>query len=185
MVYAPNAGFVRNPKEGREPVTATSRPEVASHRAGAELIVETVRLDEHRAHVKASGDLDLSTGALLWAVLDAHVAVDRCFLRLDLSGVTFIDATALGGIARVHHETLARRGTLVLTGVRTRIATLLRLTGLDQVLFIGGPRADDDLEWVEPTRFPAQPVPWTPTADARRTQRGGPGRRPASRPSNG
>jgi anti-sigma B factor antagonist len=172
MVNAPNAGFVRtSPTEGPERVTATSRSETGLERARADLIVETVRFDEHRALVKASGEIDLSTGALLWAVLDTHVAMGRRFLRLDLSGVTFMDATAISGVARVHHELLDRRGTLVLTGVRPRIAKLLRLTGLDGVLLIGGPRADDDLEWASPKRFPAQLVPWTPLTAARRNRR--------------
>ena len=155
-------------------MTATSRPTAAPPLAEADeadLVVETVRFDQLRAYVKASGDIDLSTGPLLWAVLDGHVTMGRRFLRLDLSGVTFLDATALSGVARVHRETLARRGTLVLTGVRTPMAKLLRLTGLDEVLFIGGPRADDDLDWVGPTRFAAQPVPWTPLAAARRNRR--------------
>jgi hypothetical protein len=95
-------------------------------------------------------------------VLDGHLAAGRHLLRLDLSGVTFLDASTLSGIARVHAAALDRRGTLVLTGVTQRIARILRLTGLDDVLFIGGPRADDDLDDAELTLFPARPVPWTP-----------------------
>jgi anti-sigma B factor antagonist len=173
MVNAPKAGIVRTTfsTEGPERVTATFRSKADRREAGADLIVETVRFDQHRAHVKASGEIDLSTGALLWAVLDTHVAVGRRFLRLDLSAVSFMDATAISGVARVHHEALDRRGTLVLTGVQPRIAKLLRLTGLHDVLFIGGSRADDDLHWVQPTRFRAQLVPWTPLTAARRNRR--------------
>lgn len=106
--------------------------------------VETVRLDREGANIKVSGELDHSTAAPLWAVLQSHVASGRRFLRLDLSNVTFLDATALTGITRVHQELLARRGTLVVTGVRSLVGRVLRLTGLDEVLFVGGPRADDD-----------------------------------------
>ena len=66
-------------------------------------------------------------------------------MRLDLSGVTLLDATALSGITRAHHDLLRRRGTLVITGVRSLVARVLRMTGLDEQLFIGGPRADDEL----------------------------------------
>jgi anti-anti-sigma factor len=106
--------------------------------------VETVRLDPTRALVRAVGELDLGTAAPLWAVLQGHLAAGRRFLRLDLSGVTFLDATALSGITAVHRDLLAQRGTLVITGVRPLVARVLRMTGLDDVLFIGGPRADDD-----------------------------------------
>ena len=152
-------------------MTATSRPETGLPRARADLNVDTVRFDEHRALVKASGEIDLSTGALLWAVLDTHLAQGRRYLRLDLSDVTFMDATAISGLARVHHDLLDKRGTLVLTGVRPRLTKLLRLTGLDGVLLIGGPRADDDLHSL-PKRFPAQLVPWTPLAAAHKNRRG-------------
>jgi anti-anti-sigma factor len=107
--------------------------------------VKTVRFDDTNALVKVIGELDLSTAAPLWAVLDSHLAAGRRFLRLDLSGVTFLDATALTGITRAHKELLARRGTLVVTGVRSLVGRVLRMTGLDEVLFVGGSRADDDL----------------------------------------
>lgn len=106
--------------------------------------VETVRFDRIRAVIKVAGELDLQTAAPLWGVLESHLGAGRRFLRLDLSGVTFLDATALTGIARVHQDLLARRGTLVITGVRALVGRVLRLTGLDEVLFVGGLRADDD-----------------------------------------
>lgn len=109
------------------------------------MAVETVRFDRLRALVKVTGELDLSTAAPLWAVLESHVASGRRFLRLDMSGVTFLDATALSGITRAHQDLLRRRGTLVITGVRSLVDRVLRMTGLDQILFISGPRSDDDL----------------------------------------
>jgi anti-anti-sigma factor len=107
--------------------------------------VETARCDRLRALVKVTGELDLRTAAPLWAVLQGHVNSGRRFVRLDVSGVTFLDATALTGITAVHRELLHRRGTLVITGVRSLVARVLRVTGLDTVLFVSGPRADDDL----------------------------------------
>jgi anti-sigma B factor antagonist len=114
--------------------------------------VETSRADRLRALIKVSGELDLGTAAPLWAVLRGHVESGRRFLRLDMSGVTFLDATALTGITTVHRELLQRRGTLVITGARSLVARVLRVTGLDEVLFVSGPRADDDLV-----------VPYSPT----------------------
>ena len=107
--------------------------------------VETVRFDRVRANIRVTGALDLSTAAPLWAVLQDHLNAGRRFLRLDLSGVTFLDATVLTGITKVHQAVLGRRGTLVITGVRSMVARVLRMTGLDEVLFVSGPRADDDV----------------------------------------
>ena len=123
----------------------TAIPRTGPDREATRVAVETVRFDRLRALVKVTGELDLATAAPLWAVLQGHVAAGRRFLRLDMSGVTFLDATALSGITRAHQDLLVRRGTLVITGVRVLVSRVLRLTGLDEVLFIGGPRSDDDL----------------------------------------
>ena len=125
--------------------------------------VDTVRFDQTRALIKVNGELDLSTAAPLWAVLQSHLAAGRRFLRLDLSGVTFLDATVLTGITRAHQDLLARRGTLVITGVRALVSRVLRMTGLDEVLFVSGPRAEDD---VTPRDALAEAVDAIPAVDA-------------------
>jgi anti-anti-sigma factor len=127
-------------------VTATSARKIDIPDEGAYMSVETISFDRLRALIKVAGELDIGTSAPLWAVLQGHLAAGRRFLRLDLSGVTFLDATVLGGITRAHQDALGRRGTLVITGVQPLIARMFELTGLDEVLFVGGPRADHDLE---------------------------------------
>ena len=47
----------------------------------------------------------------------------------------------------VHREALDARGTLILTGVRPVVARVLAVTGLDDELFISGPRADSDISF--------------------------------------
>jgi anti-sigma B factor antagonist len=145
-------------------VTALSRspfdtPELGEHASTdptePRISVETARCDRLRALINVTCELDLRTAAPLWAVLQGHVNAGRRFLRLDVSGVTFLDATALTGITTVHRELLGRRGTLVITGVRNLVARVLRVTGLDEVLFVSGPRADDDL----PTPLPLDERP--------------------------
>lgn len=103
------------------------------------LSVETVRFDERRAAVSVHGDLDVSTAAALWSVLQSHLTAGRRYLRVDLSAVKFIDAAAVTAIVEVHHEALYRRGRLVLAGVTTAVAKVLSLTGVDGTLFIAGP----------------------------------------------
>lgn len=139
---------------------------VSTWRPDEELVsIETVAHDSVRAHVKVAGELDVSTGPTLWAVLQGHLERGRRFLRLDMSAVTFLDAAALSGITRAHQDALARRGTLVLTGIRPNLTRVLQLVHLDHVLFIGGPRSDDDLPGdpsraadraADPVQFPAR-----------------------------
>ena len=118
----------------------------------AEMTVETVRADATGALVRVIGELDLVTAAPLWAVLQSHLAGGRRFLRLDVRGLRFLDATALSGITAVHRSALQARGTLILTGVQSVVGRVLSLTGLDDVLFIGGPRSDDDVEFDDTER---------------------------------
>jgi stage II sporulation protein AA (anti-sigma F factor antagonist) len=106
---------------------------------GELLTVETIRFDERRAAVAVHGDLDVSTAAELWSVLQRHLTAGRRYLRVDLAAVKFIDAAAVTAIVEVHHEALYRRGTLVLVGVTPPVAKVFALTGVDETLFITGP----------------------------------------------
>ncbi|MBE7189896.1 STAS domain-containing protein [Jatrophihabitans endophyticus] len=132
------------------PLDPAPRSDWRAHRArAAQMTVETVRADSTGALVRVEGELDMATAAPLWAVLQGHLAVGRRFLRLDVRGLRFLDATALTGITAVHRDALSARGTLILTGVQSVVGRVLSLTGLDDVLFIGGPRADDDIPLVD------------------------------------
>jgi anti-sigma B factor antagonist len=155
-------------------VTATPKPPFSPPLSDDLVAIETVECDAVRASVKVAGDLDIATAPTLWGLLQAHLAVGRRFLRLDLAGLTFLDAAALSGIVGAHHDALDRRGTLVLTGVSERTARVLRLAALDTVLFVGGPRSEDDLDDLDDLDdagsnerhrvFPGRLVPWTPLA---------------------
>jgi anti-anti-sigma factor len=113
--------------------------------AGGSVAIETLGSDDRRATVAVRGDLDVSTAAELWSVLQEHLAAGRRFLRLDLSAVRFLDTSAVTAIVEVHHEALYRRGTLVLAGVTPPVAKVLKLSGVADTLFIAGPRSDADL----------------------------------------
>jgi anti-anti-sigma factor len=106
--------------------------------------IRTSRCAGQRATVSVQGELDVATAAQLWSVLQEHLSSGRRFLRLDLSGVTFVDTAAVTAIVEVHHEALYRRGTLILEGVTAPVARVLALTGVDGTLFIAGPRAEAD-----------------------------------------
>ncbi|WP_375483173.1 STAS domain-containing protein [uncultured Jatrophihabitans sp.] len=108
------------------------------------LAVETIAADPQGATVKARGHLDLGTAPPLWAVLRSHLRSGRRFLRLDVSALGFVDASALAALREIHDEALIARGTLVVTGVGALVERVLHLTALDDVLFLGGRRSEHD-----------------------------------------
>jgi anti-anti-sigma factor len=129
-------------------MTSTApRPPEDLPMTGDFLSVETVRFDERRAAVAVHGDLDVSTAAALWSVLQSHLTAGRRYLRVDLSAVRFIDAAAVTAIVEVHHEALYRRGTLVLVGVTPAVSKVFALTGVDETLFITGPATHRARTW--------------------------------------
>ncbi|HEX3336109.1 MAG TPA: STAS domain-containing protein [Jatrophihabitans sp.] len=140
-------------------MTATSARKIDIPDEGAYMAVETISFDRVRALIKVTGELDVGTSAPLWAVLQGHLAAGRRFLRLDLSGVTFLDASVLGGITRAHQDALGRRGTVVITGVQPAIARVFELTGLAEVLFGRTSRADHDLDGRQVIRGDFGPAP--------------------------
>ena len=96
----------------------------------------TVRADgaAHSSTVVVDGELDLAFADALRATLAAEQRGGRRRVRIDMSAVTFVDATALGVLANAHHQFRARGGAVVLTGAGPQIRRLLRITGLDDVL---------------------------------------------------
>lgn len=113
----------------------------APHSVAAECsLTMTVHADDvsHSATVAVAGELDLASADQLAATLEEQTRRGRRYVRVDVSGLTFLDATALGVLAAAHHDLLAHRGTLTMTGVSPAVSRLLRITGLDGVLFVTG-----------------------------------------------
>lgn len=119
---------------------------LSSAEAGV-LQVTAVQTDSARATVQLHGEVDLANAELVTAVLDNQLALGHRYLRLDLSGVSFLDCTGLSALVHAHNQFLAARGTLVLAGVGARIARILSLTHLDEALFM-----TDGLDDPRPTR---------------------------------
>jgi anti-sigma B factor antagonist len=101
----------------------------------------TVQADDSSRSVTlvVEGALDLASADYLAETLRELRQRGRQHIRLDLSDLTFIDATALGVIVATHDGLLATGGALTLTGVGRPVSRLLQVTGLDEVLL--APRA--------------------------------------------
>lgn len=86
--------------------------------------------------LELDGECDLASADLVTAVLDDQLRVGRRMVRIDLAGVTFLDATGLQAMVSARNELMARGGRLVLQRPSRQIARLLRITRLDTVLTV-------------------------------------------------
>ncbi|MDR3539504.1 MAG: STAS domain-containing protein [Desulfosporosinus sp.] len=57
-------------------------------------------------------------------------------LRIDLSGLTYIDSSGLGTLVTINKRTKEKKGTLVLTGAQGLPLELIKRTRLDRVFTI-------------------------------------------------
>ncbi|PWU45864.1 anti-sigma factor antagonist [Micromonospora sp. S4605] len=96
----------------------------------------TVRHTEEdgEARLWLAGELDLSTAGELVAVLDRLAEAGTHRLLVDLSGLTFCDSTGIAAFVRGDNRAAAAGGWLRLTGATGRVARLLQLTGLGDIL---------------------------------------------------
>lgn len=100
--------------------------------------------------VEVSGEVDLHTAPRLRAALDEAVGdatsgagpgAATPAVLVDLAGVSFIDSTGLGELMAAHKALDAAGGRLHLVVVTDRVARVLALTGLDEVLSVHPDRA--------------------------------------------
>jgi anti-sigma B factor antagonist len=107
-----------------------------------EFAVESEQLDGGVALIALRGEVDIYTAPRfkerLIQVLDGGVRA----LVVDLSGVTFIDSTALGvmigGVRRIHDV----GGSMALVVATRPVERVLSVTGLDRVFIIHGTREE-------------------------------------------
>ncbi|WP_395691449.1 STAS domain-containing protein [Nocardioides sp.] len=93
----------------------------------------TMTLDPPTAVVTANGELDIFTAReVSQRLLDAMNA--GCLrVLVDLGGVTFCDASALGVFARTRHQLAENDGSMDFVATSPPFRRLCALTGLDEV----------------------------------------------------
>jgi anti-anti-sigma factor len=99
----------------------------------------TTTVDSSRVVVALTGECDLSGREELVAVLLAAIDGPRTVI-VDVGGVTFIDSSGLHGLVTAHHAALQAGGRVYVVNARDRVAALLNLTGLADLL---SPTSDD------------------------------------------
>ena len=92
--------------------------------------------------VSVAGELDIATAeqaySFITEVIDGPVKGSRGTMgsapvTVDLSGVTFCDASGLGALARLARYARAAGRQLSLTSARPSVMKIIRITGLDRV----------------------------------------------------
>jgi len=81
-----------------------------------------------------TGELDLATISTLKDVVGAQFVAGGAPVVLDLSELTFCDSTGLGSFVALHREAGATGTTFALAAPRKRVADLLQISGIDQVV---------------------------------------------------
>lgn len=84
--------------------------------------------------VALAGEADVTNSAALRDVLDAEVAKRPQTLIIDLSGLRFMDSSALHVILKANRTMDHQGGVLALAAPREPVAKMLRLTAADQLL---------------------------------------------------
>ena len=86
------------------------------------------------ALVSVSGELDLYSSERLQQAIDEARSVGADMVLVDLSGVAFIDSTALGVIVQESKRLEGRGLSLILVTNDPRTLRVLEVTGLDRTL---------------------------------------------------
>ncbi|GAA1161312.1 STAS domain-containing protein [Nocardioides aquiterrae] len=93
----------------------------------------SIALDPPTATLVANGELDIFTAQEVSRRLGELITAGCTRVLVDLGGVTFADASALGVFARARAELVARQGSIGFLAASPPFRRVCRLTGLDTV----------------------------------------------------
>ncbi|MYS80703.1 STAS domain-containing protein [Embleya scabrispora] len=86
--------------------------------------------------VSVRGDMDMTAAPVFRQAVDRLVDEGARSLRIDLSGVSFIDSSGLGSLVYGYRRLRDRDGDIVVCGVGPQPARVLRITHLDRILSV-------------------------------------------------
>jgi anti-sigma B factor antagonist len=84
--------------------------------------------------VAAAGEADITNRDDLRGVLDAEVAQQPAMLILDLSGLRFMDSSALHVILQANRSLDRQGGVMALVAPQEAVAKMLKLTTADRLI---------------------------------------------------
>ena len=83
--------------------------------------------------VSVTGELDIATAEQAYSYISEVIDGRPAPVTVDLSGLTFCDASGLGVLARIARHAREAGRQLMLTSARPSLLKIMRLTGLDRV----------------------------------------------------
>jgi len=83
--------------------------------------------------VSVTGELDIATAEQAYSYISEVIDARPAPVSVDLSGLTFCDASGLGVLARIARHAREAGRQLMLTSARPSLLKIMRLTGLDRV----------------------------------------------------
>lgn len=108
------------------------------YNSGVDLLTTSVATVESAGEpytlVELAGEADVTNSDKLREVLEAEVAKQPRTMIVDLSGLRFMDSSALHVILRVSRTMDRQGGVLALVSPREPVAKMLRLTAADQLI---------------------------------------------------
>jgi anti-sigma B factor antagonist len=108
------------------------------YNSGVDLLTTSIATAESAGEpytlVELAGEADVTNSDKLREVLEAEVAKQPRTMIIDLSGLRFMDSSALHVILRVNRTMDRQGGVLALVSPREPVAKMLRLTAADQLI---------------------------------------------------
>jgi len=83
--------------------------------------------------VSVTGELDIATAEKAYSYISEVIDGRPAPVTVDLSGLTFCDASGLGALARVARHAREAGRQLMLASVRPSLLKIMRITGLDRL----------------------------------------------------
>ncbi|MBD1372300.1 STAS domain-containing protein [Hazenella sp. IB182357] len=99
------------------------------------MTVQTKQIEDQGVTIYVEGEVDVYTAPKLRESLMQHCETED-LVRIDLSGVNYIDSTGLGVLIGAYKAQIATEGKLIIIGMNERIKRLFQVTGLDSVIQI-------------------------------------------------
>jgi anti-sigma B factor antagonist len=117
---------VRTPSDYRE-----ASPDAAA------VMFTRERLSDDSCSLTIRGDLDIAISGLLRQELEELLALDIARLDVDLSGVLFMDSSALSALVQAHETAQQRGQQFNLLHPSPACMKVLTITGLDRLFALG------------------------------------------------
>ena len=120
-------------KDGGSGVAVMTAERVVGHGVDPRQLELSCQIDvDGNQVVSMAGELDIATAEQAYSYLSEVIDGRQAPVTVDLSGLTFCDASGLGVLARAARYAQQKGRQLMLTSARPSLVKIMRITGLDR-----------------------------------------------------